>query len=232
MLVTPPGTMYREHMREVNDGDSIELPGRRGIWKALIWAVGVLLFTGAIYLAQRGDWAGTERSPAGDGSLVATSGVDVSRVPRVGSGELRYGSQDSADHTIAADPNVGDDEVLADTTVFGALDHPRRLIGRQVTIHNVNLQRRTNDVAFWVGQADRRLLVVFDRDTRQAGERLTGMPATHPVPDGREGAHLSLTGTIEPLPEPEGMASWGLTTRERAEAANAGVYVSASRVQR
>ncbi len=116
-----------EDMKFVNDGESVDLPGRRTRWKVLFWTLGILIFIAAIYVAQGGDWTITENSPASDGSLVATTGVDSAKVAREGSTEVRDRSADSADHTAVLDPDATDG-ALADRSVLAQLDRPERLI--------------------------------------------------------------------------------------------------------
>lgn len=230
---------YAEHERAINDGEGVDLPGRRGPWKAVFWIVGISLFVAAIYVAQQGAWTLPENSPADDGSLVATSGVDTAKVAREGTEELRYRSADSADHVVAPDAGANDNPTLADPGVLSQLDRPRQLIGKQVTVRNVNVARRANEVAFWVGEGERQLLVVLHRDTRTLGEHQDGEPpaygfgssdATHP--GVTSSTPVTITGTIQPVPYDEFMYSWGLTVPERHRLKASGVYLRAERITR
>jgi hypothetical protein len=112
-------------------------------------------------------------------------------------------------------------------TITGATDG-HQLVGRRVDLH-VPIQQHINDVAFWVGPADNRLLVVLARDDRDGETRQLGEP-------GRGGAGVihgqqaTISGTIQRVPYAEAMYSWGLTNADRAELMDRRIYLRADRV--
>jgi hypothetical protein len=110
----------------------------------------------------------------------------------------------------------------------------RAMVGRRVALtlpfHDV-----ANDVAFWADIDDRRMLVVTNRDVRDAAQRQQGLPPRHHIAasagaaDGA--AQILISGTVEQLPPPEARYSWGLTSTDRADVARQGVYLRADSIE-
>jgi hypothetical protein len=112
-------------------------------------------------------------------------------------------------------------------TITGANDG-RPLIGRRVDLQVT--VRDPNDVAFWAGEGDNRVLVVFGRDSRDGAGRQEGLPSSHGIEPLQAGQAARVSGTIQRLPEAEQMYSWRLTGHDVAELAGRGIYVRADRV--
>lgn len=114
-------------------------------------------------------------------------------------------------------------------TITGANDG-HQLVGRRVDIH-VAVDRPINDVVFWVGPPDNRLLVVVAHDTRSGSDRQGGERSSSDIDAIRAGQRATIVGTIERVPYAEAMYSWGLTSADRAELMERRVYLSAERVE-
>lgn len=106
----------------------------------------------------------------------------------------------------------------------------RHLVGRPVNLRTVMVDP-ANDVAFWVGTGDDRVLVVPDRDTRSGVERQMGLPS-HPRAGWVGGEQLlTITGVIEPIPYGEATYSWNLTRPDVADLIKRMIYVRAFEIR-
>jgi hypothetical protein len=101
------------------------------------------------------------------------------------------------------------------------------LIGREVTFR-APLHRHVNDVAFWTGEGENRMLVVISRDQRDAAMRQRGLAPGNTIQ--AEGDAM-VTGTVQRLPHAEAMYSWGLTNADVAELSRRPLYVRIDRAQ-
>lgn len=113
-------------------------------------------------------------------------------------------------------------------TITGAIDG-NELIGRRVDLH-VDVQDRANDVAFWVGSRDNRILVVMARDNRSGRQRQRGVAAGHRIVPVHEGQRATISGIIQKVPDAEARASWGLTEDEQSELTDRKIYIRADHV--
>ena len=113
-------------------------------------------------------------------------------------------------------------------TITGVNDG-HELVGRRVDLH-VPVQQHINDVAFWVGPSDNRLLVVLARDNRDGETRQRGEPASTGLGQVQPGRQAAISGTIERVPYAEAMYSWGLTNNDRRELMDRRIYVRADTV--
>lgn len=102
------------------------------------------------------------------------------------------------------------------------------LVGHEVRI-TVDVGRRTNDVAFWIGTPPDDLLVVISRDDRTGADRQLGDPSSTDIGSPPPGA-VTIVGTIEKVPYAEATYSWGLTRRDVDLLAERGVYVKATKI--
>jgi len=93
-------------------------------------------------------------------------------------------------------------------TITGSNDG-HELIGRRVDLH-VPIQQPINDVAFWIGAGDNRILVV--------------LPSSTSI-QAYDGSPVAVSGTIQGLPDPEAMSSWGLTEADREELLQRKIYI-------
>jgi hypothetical protein len=125
---------------------------------------------------------------------------------------------------------AADSAELAQIQEITAADDPARLIGRHVSLQ-LPVAERANDVAFWVGPLDRRVLVALRRDHRDSGQRNEGTEAGHGIGELRPGQQISIEGSVQPVPKAEDMYSWELTSREVKELVERGVYIRADSVQ-
>jgi hypothetical protein len=113
-------------------------------------------------------------------------------------------------------------------TITGTNDG-HQFVGRRVAL-NVPVNQHVNDIAFWVGERDNRLLVVLARDNRDAAERHRGDPADSGLGNLDAGRPTSIAGSIQRVPYAEAMYSWGLTQTDRAELMERRVYLRADTV--
>jgi hypothetical protein len=103
------------------------------------------------------------------------------------------------------------------------------LVGRRVDLH-VTVSDIANDVAFWVGEKDNRVLVVMARDNRDGARRQSGGVASHGIVPVHRGQQAAISGTVQRLPKAEEMFSWGLTNNEAAQLEGRPIYIRADRV--
>lgn len=108
-------------------------------------------------------------------------------------------------------------------TITGSVDG-QELIGRRVDLH-VIVQAVPNEVAFWTGQKDNRVLVVLSR-----GNRNGTVPPRHRVLPVHAGQYAAISGSLQRLPKAEEMDSWRLTGVELAEALDRKIYIRADTV--
>ena len=113
-------------------------------------------------------------------------------------------------------------------TITGSNDG-HELVGRHVDLH-VPVNQHINDVAFWVGPRDNRLLVVLARDDRDGSTRQHGEPSGTAIGAIRAGQQATVSGTVQRVPYAEAMYSWGLTNADRAELMDRPIYLRAERV--
>jgi hypothetical protein len=113
-------------------------------------------------------------------------------------------------------------------TITGATDG-HELVGRTVDLH-VPVQQHINDVAFWVGNRDNRLLVVLSRDNRDGAARQQGRPSSSSAGSIPSDQQITVVGTIQRVPYAEAMYSWGLTNADRSELMDRRIYLRADKV--
>ena len=140
--------------------------------------------------------------------------------------EFARGDLGGAVGTTGASEATGVEPIHELETITGANDG-HQLVGRRVDVH-VPIAQPINDVAFWVGPPDNRLLVVVARDTRSGSER---QPSSSAIDTIRVGQRATIVGTIERVPYAEAMYSWGLTSADRAELMERRIYLRAERVE-
>ena len=125
-----------------------------------------------------------------------------------------------SDRTKAIEGAVGttgvrdiDNGVIHELETITGINDGHQLIGRRVDLH-VPVQQHLNDIAFWVGSRDNRVLVV-------------GTPNAH---DGSAGPLTAISGTVRALPQEEEMHRWGLSESARTELMQRRIYVRADAV--
>ena len=200
---------------------------------ALRWVVllGILVVVGAgVWFVQETSTnrnlpsAGTQSDKVGT-LQQPISGAQTSNTAGAG-GPRAQGTSGSAAYTPEG---VDSPAVIAELdTITGATDG-HELVGRKVSLH-VPVQGKANDVAFWVGEKDNRVLVVLERDRRDLVQRQNGTIADNPIAPVHGGQQADITGTVSKLPRAEAMYSWGLTTRDRRELAERPIYIRADSV--
>ena len=165
--------------------------------------------------------SGVLRAPVtGELSTVPVRGVTDARA--VGTaGTTAVGSTDRASDAAATIKEL--------ETITGDNDG-HELVGRKVDLH-VPVQSRANNVSFWVGEKDNRMLVVMDRDRRSAAQRQQGGVANNPISPVHAGQQADITGTIQKLPRVEAMYSWGLSRDDWNELASRPLYIRADAVR-
>jgi hypothetical protein len=142
--------------------------------------------------------------------------------------------------SVGTTGRLGDDEVSAGQgpsasgiiheleTITGANDG-HQFVGRRVDLH-VPVQQHINDVAFWAGMGDNRLLVVLARDNRDGQTRQVGESSSTGLGALRPGQQATVSGSIQQVPYAEAMYSWGLTNADRSELMDRRIYLKADSV--
>jgi hypothetical protein len=105
----------------------------------------------------------------------------------------------------------------------------QELIGRRVDLH-VNVQAVPNEVVFWIGEKDNRMLVVLGRDNRDGKARQLGLPPRHGIVPIHTGQQATVSGSVQRLPKAEDMDSWRLTETDRADLLDRKLYIRADSV--
>jgi hypothetical protein len=173
-----------------------------------MWALLVLVVVAA------GGWS-LPRYPgaSGDAAIVANAAPE----PRL------LGTAGIVEPDIA----LGPDHVVREIeTITGTIDG-MSLVGRRVDLH-VEVQRRATDVAFWIGSADNRVLIVLKRDPRPSDRH--GVARGHAIVPVRDGQRATISGMIRRMPKPGQVAAWGLSAADEAELADRKIYIHADAV--
>ena len=131
--------------------------------------------------------------------------------------------------TLRDEDDSNGNGVIHELDTITGMNDAQELVGRRVDLH-VPIQQHLNDVAFWVGSKDNRLLVVLARDTRGGATRQRGEPSSHGLDAQYEGEMATISGTVQPLPKPEEMYSWALTEVDRKALLDRRVYIRADTV--
>jgi hypothetical protein len=184
---------------------------------------GALLAMAAAVLALAA--VGVWLSPGGGGGLDQGTGLVRTETGNPGAVGTSGGNAGDADRTRS--PAAPGGVIHELETITGSNDG-HELVGRRVDLH-VPVSQHINDVAFWVGMGDNRLLVVFARDDRDGAERQRGEPSNSGVAP-RAGQQAAISGSIQRVPYAEAMYSWGLTNTDRAELMERRIYLRADTV--
>ena len=180
----------------------------------------LLLAAGLLAVLAIGVWL----SPGGGGGREQGEGYARSELGM--SGSIGTSGQQGGANSENSGPGLVTIRELE--TITGTNDG-HELVGRRVDLH-VPVQQHINDVAFWVGPSDNRLLVVLARDNRDGETRQRGEPASTGLHQVQPGQQAAVSGTIERVPHAEAMYSWGLTNTDRRELMDRPIYVRADRV--
>lgn len=180
---------------------------------ALLVLVAVLLKSFDAGEGERSGGAPAPERQRGSTDVIGTFGQDAPR-----------GSDSNSGPAAVVPPAV----IQELETITGSVDG-HELIGRRVDLH-VTVQDIANDVAFWVGEGDNRVLVVMARDNRDGADRQRGVPASHGISPVKAGQMAAISGSVQRLPKAEDMFSWKLTRNEAAELADRRIYVRADTV--
>jgi hypothetical protein len=202
------------------DDEQRRMIGTRRSRKAGLWllilvaaaAVAYLLPDGTNSLRERGpEVAQTEEhrrdGPVGTSGSSTASGAD----------------NNSGPPGISPPPAVQD----ARAALTGD-DDWQSMVGQRVAL-TIPYGAHVNDVAFWSGSGDDRLLIVLTRDARDGAERQRGEPHTLDVPAVADRALVS--GTIERIPHAEAMFSWRLTNHDAAELSDRPIYLRVDEIK-
>jgi hypothetical protein len=173
-----------------------------------------LFFLGLVALAAFGLWLVPQNRD--DRSLVRDL---VAESPRpVGT------SGTPQDSMAAPDANA-----LTEIETITGINDGMTLVGRRVDLH-VEVQERANDIAFWVGPRDNRVLVVLARDNRTGAQQQQGLPSSHGISPLHSGQPAAISGVIRPVPPAEQRMSWSLTKADEKELADRKIYIRADSV--
>ena len=196
----------------------------RALVRRPLLAVGIIALSCVVF-AVIGYWA--YQRDAGSRSLFGpTTGASpqavADTVGTTGAAEPRPVA--SAGSPVEATPGV----IQEIETITGIVDG-QELIGRRIDLH-VKVQAVPNNVVFWIGENDNRVLVALGRDTRHGSERQRGLPPRHGILPVHPGQYAAISGTVQRLPRAEEMFNWQLTENELAEAKDRKVYILADNV--
>jgi hypothetical protein len=180
----------------------------------------LLIATAVIALAAAAVWM----SPGGRGG--SELGISRARTVDGDVGPVGTSGQQGGPDGENSGPALN---TIRDLSTITGTNDGHELVGRHVDVH-VPIQRHINDVAFWVGPADNRLLVVLARDNRDEGERQRGEPSDSGVNATNGAPEAIVSGTIQTVPHAEAMHSWGLTNADVAELSDRPIYLRADRV--
>jgi hypothetical protein len=174
----------------------------------------IFLAAGALVVGAFAFWL----SPVGNGGF--DEGVELVQTETGNPGAVGTSGQDS---DLPAAGIIHDLE-----TITGSNDG-HELVGRRVELH-APVSQHINDVTFWVGMGDNRVLVVLARDSRDGQERQRGQPSTVGIGEVRAGQRAGISGSIQRVPYAEAMYSWGLTSADRDELMERRIYLRADDV--
>lgn len=200
--------------RESYDRDY--LVGTRRSRKTMLLLLGVAAIAFAAFAVwlSPGGGAGIDRAP----HLVRT---ETGNPGAVGT---------SGEHAPGPDQNSGPASgIIRDLETITGTNDGHELVGRRVDLH-VPVSQHVNDVAFWVGMGDNRVLVVLARDDRGGEERQRGEPSNSGIRALQAGQQATISGSIQRVPYAEAMYSWGLTNADRAELMDRRIYLKADSV--
>jgi hypothetical protein len=112
-------------------------------------------------------------------------------------------------------------------TITGAVDG-HELIGRRVNLH-VPVQSRSNDLAFWIGPRDNRVLVAMLPNVRKVEGTRRNMPE-HRINPVHIGQQATVSGSIQKMPGADQIRSWALTPADRESLEDRQIYIRADSV--
>ena len=182
-------------------------------WGLLLLGAGAIALATLMVWIAPGGGGGRERA---DGLVRTTTGSEGS----VGTSGQRSGEGENSGPALSTIHEL--------ETITGSNDG-HELVGRRVDLH-VPVSQHVNDVAFWIGPKDNRLLVVLGRDNRNGTTRQQGESATNSVGRVQAGQQATVSGTIQKVPYAEAMYSWGLTNADRSELMDRPIYLRADNV--
>jgi len=186
---------------------------------------GLLLIAAAVLaLAAVGVWM----SPGGGGGRELGTGLVRTETGNPGAVGTSGQQAEGADRSSALSATDAGGVIHDLETITGTNDG-HELVGRRVEVH-VPVSQHINDVAFWVGMGDNRLLVVLSRDTRNGQDRQRGDASATGSANLRAGQQATVSGSIQRVPYAEAMYSWGLTTADRAELMERRIYLKADTI--
>ena len=164
-------------------------------------------------------------------TAATANGLGRRRAPQTQAGAIGTTGNESDDPPRGTPRNSGPAALVPPAiiqefeTLSGTVDG-NELIGRRVDVHAV-VHDVANDVGFWAGERDNRILVVMGRDNRSGEARQRGLPSEHNITAVNRGQPMRIQGTVERLPKAEEMASWRLTRDEAAELGDRSIYIRA-----
>ena len=197
-----------------DDDDSMMIRlGRSGRW---IIAFGLVCVLGALPWWLRETGTNRNLTPAGTNVRAGTATT---------AGAVGTSGATSDVREAAVDSGI----IRELETITGRVDG-HELVGRRISLA-VPVQEQSNDNAFWIGSGDNRLLVVMHRDRRNDVQRQQGTVAPNGIAPLHSGQTAMIIGTIQTIPAPEEMSSWGLTSRDKTELAGRPIYIRADTVR-
>lgn len=206
-------------------------PGMGLVWLVSLFSI-VLLCGGYVYLREAdGDrdvigyagHSGDLRGPTHYGDLESVS------VRNAANSETAVGTSGRT-REVATDAGIDSPATIKELDTITGDNDGHELVGRKVDLH-VPVQSRANNVSFWVGEKDNRLLVVVDRDRRTSSQRQSGEIAPATFAPLHAGESADIAGTIQKLPYTEAMYSWGLSRQDWDALASHPVYIRADAVR-
>jgi hypothetical protein len=105
----------------------------------------------------------------------------------------------------------------------------QELVGRRVDLH-VTVHSVPNEVVFWIGGKDNRVLVALGRDNRDGRGRQHGLSPRHGILTVHAGQQATISGSLQRLPKAEEIYGWRLTEPDYAELLDRKMYIRADTV--
>jgi hypothetical protein len=198
-------------MQELNDRKTARTRSSRKVGLLLLGTAVIVIAAVAVWMSPvngGGDFDhGLVRTETGNPGTVGTSGMaNESQGPGEAAGNA-----------------------IRELSTITGVNDGHQLVGRPVAL-SAPVSQHINDIAFWIGEGDNRLLVVLVRDDRNDPDRSNGGIAETGLGRLGVGQQAAIAGSIQRVPYSEALDRWGLTSNDRAELMERRVYLRAETV--
>jgi hypothetical protein len=194
-------------MQELNDTKTVRARQSRRAGLLLLGAAVTVIAAVAVWMSPAGRGRGLVRTETGNPGTVGTSGT----------------------LTEGQDSGEAPGNTIRDLSTITGINDGNQLVGRRVAL-SAPVNQHINDIAFWIGEGDNRLLVVLAHDDRDGADRPRGGLADKGLGSLDVGQQAAIAGSIQRVPYSEAIYSWGLIGTDRAELMDRRVYLRADTV--